>query len=101
MIRHIVLFKLKEFDTAEAKTASMQGIKKALEDLMGKIEVLRAIRVDFNCNPAETWDLILTTEFDSMEDLETYASHPEHVAVGKNFIAPVKADRACVDYEVL
>ena len=101
MIRHIVLFKLKEFDSPKAKKDCMQAIKEALEALMKKIEVLRAIHVDFNCNPSETWDLILTTEFDSMADLETYASHPEHVAVGKNLIAPVKADRACVDYEVL
>ncbi|HCW14385.1 MAG TPA: stress responsive protein, partial [Parabacteroides merdae] len=29
----------------------------------------------------------------------TYANHPEHVAVSKGIIGPVKADRACVDYE--
>lgn len=98
MIKHIVLFKLKEFDTEAAKQESMQGIKNALEGLAGKIDVLRSIRVDFNCNPEESWDIILTTEFDSLQDLNTYATHPEHVAVGKQFIAPVKADRACVDY---
>ena len=99
MIRHIVMFKLTAFETAEAKMGKMQEIKKELEALKGIIDVLRAIRVDFNCNPAEAWDIILTTEFDSLEDLNTYATHPAHVAVGKNSIAPVKADRACVDYE--
>ena len=99
MVRHIVMFKLKEFDTLEAKEAKMQEIKVALEALIDKIDVLRMIRLDFNVNPAETWDIILTTELDSLADVNTYANHPEHVAVAKNIIGPVKADRACVDYE--
>lgn len=99
MVRHIVMFKLKEFDTPEAKEAKMQEIKIALEALIDKIDVLRMIRLDFNVNPAETWDIILTTELDSLADVNTYANHPEHVAVAKNIIGPVKADRACVDYE--
>ena len=99
MVRHIVMFKLKEFDTPEAKEAKMQEIKMALEALIDKIDVLRMIRLDFNVNPAETWDIILTTELDSLADVNTYANHPEHVAVAKNIIGPVKADRACVDYE--
>ncbi|MBQ8531561.1 MAG: Dabb family protein [Parabacteroides sp.] len=99
MVRHIVMFKLKEFETPAAKEAKMQEIKVALEALINKIDVLRMIRLDFNINPAETWDIILTTELDSLADVNTYANHPEHVAVAKNIIGPVKADRACVDYE--
>ena len=100
MIRHIVMFKLKEFENAEAKQAKLNEIKERLEALIDKIEVLKYIHVDFNCNPAETWDLILTTELATLEDVNTYANHPEHVAVAKGRIGPVKADRACVDYEV-
>lgn len=100
MIRHIVMFKLKEFENAEAKQAKLNEIKERLEALIDKIEVLKYIHVDFNCNPAETWDLILTTELATLEEVNTYANHPEHVAVAKGIIGPVKADRACVDYEV-
>ena len=99
MIRHIVMFKLKEFATPADKQAKMQEIKTGLEALIDKIDVLRMIRVDFNVNPAETWDIILTTELDTLEDVGTYPNHPEHVAVSKGIIGPVKADRACVDYE--
>ena len=99
MVRHIVMFKLKEFETPAAKEAKMQEIKVALEALINKIDVLRMIRLDFNINPAETWDIILTTELDSLADVNTYANQPEHVAVARNIIGPVKADRACVDYE--
>ena len=100
MIRHIVMFKLKEFQTPAEKEANMREIKERLEALKDKIDVLRMIRVDFNCNPEETWDIILTTELATLEDVNTYANHPEHVAVAKGIIGPVKADRACVDYEV-
>ena len=53
MIRHIVMFKLKEFATPADKQAKMQEIKTGLEALIDKINVLRMIRVDFNVNPAE------------------------------------------------
>lgn len=99
MVRHIVMFKLKEFETPADKEAKMQEIKEKLEALIHKIDVLRMIRVDFNCNPEETWDIILTTEMDTLADVNAYATHPEHVAVAKGIIGPVKADRACVDYE--
>ena len=52
MIRHIVMFKLKEFATPADKQAKMQEIKTGLEALIDKIDVLRMIRVDFNVNPA-------------------------------------------------
>jgi hypothetical protein len=100
MVRHIVMFKLKEFASPEEKRARMSEIKDALESLAGRIGVLRSIRVDFNINPLETWDLILTAELDSLDGVQIYSNHPEHVAVSKNLIAPVKAGRACVDYEV-
>ena len=101
MVRHIVMFKLKPFETPAEKTAKLQEIKTQLEALKDKIDVLRMIRVDFNINPAETWDLILTTELDTLADVNTYAKHPEDVGVAKGIIGPVKADRACVDYEVI
>lgn len=99
MIRHIVMFKVVAFDTPSEKMKKLQEIKESLEALIDKIDTLRSIRVDFNVNPAETWDFVLTTEHDSLEGLSAYANHPEHVAVSKNLIGPVKADRACVDYE--
>lgn len=100
MVRHVVMFKLKEFASPAEKQAKLDEIKTKLEALIDKIDVLRKIEVKFNCNPEETWDLILITELDSLADVNTYANHPEHVAVAKGIIGPVKANRACVDYEM-
>ena len=99
MVRHIVMFKLKPFETPAQKLAKMKEIKQALEALKDKINVLRYIHVDFNINPAEKWDIILTTEMNTLEDVNTYSTHPEHVAVAKGIIGPVKIDRTCVDYQ--
>jgi len=96
MIRHIVLFKLKAFDTSEQKEAKMQEIKTALENLAPLIPELKRIEAGINRNENEQFDISLLTEFNSMEDLHTYAIHPEHVAVGK-IVREVLEARACVD----
>jgi len=92
------MFKLTEFTSQEEKQAKMLEIKTHLEELINVIECLKFIQVDFNINPSEKWDLILTTELPTLEDVKIYSNHPAHVAVSKELIAPVKADRACVDY---
>lgn len=98
MIKHVVLFKLKAFDSDCEKQAKMNEIKIRLESLIQVIPELKKIHVGLNINPAEKWDVILETEFASLKDLDTYANHPDHVAISKNLIAPVKEDRACVDF---
>ena len=80
MVKHIVLFKLKD-EVPEA------------EKLVVKIEV------GLNMNPGEAWHIALYSEFDTLEDVKFYATHPDHVAAGK-IIAEAKDSRACVDYEL-
>lgn len=95
MVKHIVTFKLK--GTAEERRAAAGQFKAALEALPAQIDVLRAIEVGINENPAETWDIVLTATVDTLADVDTYAKHPAHVAAAA-IIAPVKDSRACVDY---
>ena len=99
MVKHIVLFKLKDEASADEKLAAMNDFKKAIEALPAKIPVIRKIEVGLNINPAETWSIALYSEFDTLDDVKFYAAHPDHVAAGK-LIAEVKESRACVDYEV-
>lgn len=97
MIKHIVLFKLVEFESAEAKQEKLNEIKSGLEALPKLIAELKLLTVGINVNPAEKFDIALTTEFSTMEDLAIYAKHPDHVKIGA-VIRAVLADRACVDY---
>ncbi len=99
MVKHIVLFKLKDEVPAAEKLAVMNAFKNAIEALPAKISVIRKIEVGLNINPGETWHIALYGEFDTLEDVKYYATHPDHVAAGK-LIAEVRESRACVDYEV-
>ena len=96
MVKHIVLFKLKDDASADAKLAAMHAFKDAIEALPAKIPFIRKIEVGLNINPAETWSIALYSEFDTLDDVRQYAVHPDHVAAGK-LLAEVKESRACVD----
>ena len=98
MVKHIVLFKLKDEVPDAEKLDVMNKFKEAIEALPAVIPVIRKIEVGLNTNPGETWHIALYSEFDNLDDVKFYATHPLHVAAGK-IIAEAKESRACVDYE--
>ena len=100
MVKHIVLFKLKDEVPETDKLVVMNKFKEAIEALPAKISVIRKIEVGLNMNPGESWHIALYSEFDNLDDVKFYATHPDHVAAGK-FIAEAKESRSCVDYEIV
>lgn len=62
MVKHIVLFKLKDDASTDAKLAAMHAFKDAIEALPAKIPFIRKIEVGLNINPAETWSIALYSE---------------------------------------
>ena len=99
MVKHIVLFKLKDEAPEAQKLEAMNRFKAAIEALPARIPWIKKVEVGLNINPGETWSIALYSEFDSLEDVKAYAVHPDHVAAGK-LLAEVKESRACVDYEI-
>ena len=100
MVKHIVLFKLKDEVPETDKLVVMNKFKEAIEALPAKISVIRKIEVGLNMNPGEYWHIALYSEFDNLDDVKFYATHPDHVAAGK-IIAEAKESRSCVDYEIV
>lgn len=98
MVKHIVLFKLKDSLSKEEKCDVMNRFKVAIEALPEKISVIRKVFVGLNMNEAETWDICLESEFDTLDDVKLYAAHPDHVTAA-GILKEAKGDRACVDYE--
>lgn len=93
MITNHLLIKLKERNTENAEKA-----KSMLLSMKGKIDVLRDIQVEIDIRHGEaSYDLLLITQFSSMEDMEAYLSHPVHVEVSK-YIADVMESGASVCY---
>lgn len=100
MVKHVILWTLKDEFSAEEKERIKAGIKEGLESLAGKIPGLVEIHVNTNGLESSTADLMLDSLFESVQALKDYSKHPEHVAVADGKVRPFTAVRACLDYEV-
>ena len=96
MVKHVILWKLKDELAGEEKEQVKAGIKEGLEGLAGQIPG----KVRTECLPSSTADVMLDTTFDSVESLKGYAVHPKHVAVADSKVRPYTAVRSCMDYEI-
>lgn len=97
MINHIVLFKLKDYPKEE-KVQIVQELKSLLEGLKAKIDVVKYIEVGTNYElDAKSYDIALISHFESLEDLNVYRLHPEHLKVVER-IKETTSERAAVDY---
>ena len=100
MLKHIVMFKLK--DTAEGanKKENALKIKASLEGLKAKIKEIKFLEVGINISDAtDFYDIVLTTAFNDAKDLEIYQKHPEHLKAAE-FIGKVRLERKVIDYIV-
>lgn len=97
MVKHIILWTLKE----EHNTAAVkQGIKDSLEALQGVVPGLMEIRVQTERLPTSNADVMLYSVLESEAALAGYAVHPAHVAAADTYVRPYTATRACMDFEV-
>jgi hypothetical protein len=98
MLKHIVLFKLKENVEGASKEENAKKIKRDLESLKSMIPQIRHMEVGINCIPGDAaYDVAIYSEFASEADLSIYAKHPEHVKVA-DFVGKVRESRVVVDY---
>jgi len=99
VLKHIVMWKLKDSHEGTDKEEIMDRIKEELEGLKSSIPEIKTMEIGRNSNKLPTsFDVALYSEFESKEDLEIYKEHPEHVKVAQ-FIRQVTADAVVVDYE--
>lgn len=100
MVKHVILWKLKEEYSDSEKANIKKGIKEGLEGLAGQIPGLIDIHVNINGLDSSNADLMLDSSFENEEALKGYAVHPLHVAVADGKVRPYTASRVCLDYEV-
>ncbi|MBU1086942.1 MAG: Dabb family protein [Candidatus Omnitrophica bacterium] len=100
MIKHIVIWNLKENVNGNSKQANAQMLKEKLEVLQGRIPGLLNIEVgiDFSLT-LNSGDIVLYSEFISKEALAEYQIHHEHKAVGL-IVGELCSARHVVDYEI-
>lgn len=100
MVKHIILWKLKEEYSESEKESIKAGIKSGLEGLLGEIEGLTEIKVHTNGLASSNADLMLDSTFVSEDALKAYAVHPAHVKVADEKVRPFTQTRSCLDFEV-
>lgn len=101
MIRHIVMWKLKEYAEGANKTENAKELKSKLLALQETIRELKLAEVGININATDAaYDVVLYSEFESLEALQAYQNHPEHKKLVTEFLDKVRIDKKVVDYEV-
>ena len=99
MVKHIILWQLKDELTPAEKVSVKASIKAGLESLAGKIPGLLEIKVNTCGLASSNADVMLDSSFTDEAALKNYALHPEHVAVADSAVRPFTKSRACLDFE--
>jgi len=101
MIRHIVMWKLKEKAQGANKEKNAQKLKLILEGLRTNIEEIKAVEVGIQTNPdnSEALDVVLICDFETELDFQMYTRNTHHQKA-LNFIESVAEKRYYVDYKM-
>ena len=97
MLKHIVMWKLKDYAEGRSRAENIEYIKSMLEALPGVIKELKFIEVGAAVNADRNYDAVLYSEFESPEALQIYLNHPEHKKVSE-YVAKVREARIAGDY---
>lgn len=92
MVRHIVIWKIKETTTRE-DLLDLKKRSEALRDIPGLVSL------EFEIDPVEgsNAQICLNAVYNTKEDLDSYKVHPIHVEFGTH-LRPLVADRSAFDY---
>ncbi len=100
MIKHIVMWKLKDFAEGADRATNAAKMKEKLESCAALVPGTLKFEVALAQPGLEaTYDVVLYSEFDSKGALDAYGDHPTHQAI-KGFIGAVRESRQCMDYHI-
>lgn len=97
MIKHIVMWNLRG-TTPDEKADSVRRVRAAFDGLQALIPGLTALEIGVDVSGIDyACDVVLYSEFESREALDSYAIHPEHLRV-KRELADLRITRYQLDY---
>lgn len=100
MIKHIVMWKLKDHAEGADRATNARKMKAQLEACAGIVPGILKLEVGLaEAGLEATYDVVLYSEFESKEALDAYQSHPQHAAL-KPFFGAVRDARQCMDYTI-
>jgi quinol monooxygenase YgiN len=100
MLKHIVMWKLKDHAEGADRAANAIEMKRRLDECAHIVPG----QITFEVTVAQpgleaTYDVVLYSEFEDQAALEAYVKHPVHQAVIP-FIGAIREGRQCMDYIV-
>lgn len=100
MIKHIVMWQLKDHAEGADKATNAAKMKSLLDACANLVPGMETFEVALAQPGLEaTYDVVLYSEFESVAALDAYQNHPQHVAL-KPFVSAVRSARQCMDYAV-
>ena len=97
MVRHVIIWTLKDGLSEQEKIGALIKAKKGLEGLKGRVEGLEEISVMIDNLESSNADMLLDSTLTDEAALAAYQKHPDHLEVAK-FIKEITCDRKCIDY---
>ncbi len=99
MVNHYVFWNFNDSMSKEEKTGAGLKIKEKLEAVGKLVPGVVSLEVRINELESSNRDVALLSSFESVEALNAYQVHPEHVNAG-SYIKTVTCNRTCFDFEV-
>ena len=100
MVKHVIIWTLKDEYSADEKRRIAAEIKEGLEGLKGVVPGIVEIKVNTDGLASSNGDLMLDSVFENEDALKGYSVHPAHVAVADGKVRRLAKIRSCFDYEV-
>jgi quinol monooxygenase YgiN len=100
MLKHIVMWKLKEEAEGAGRSENAREMKRRLDECARIVPGILKFEVVLAQPGLEaTYDVVLYSEFTDKAALEAYAGHPTHKALVP-FIGAIREARQCMDFVV-
>lgn len=104
MIRHVVMWKLKDEAEGASKEKNAEKMKLILEGLKINIDEIKSVEVGINITEEDdeagsAYDVVLISDFETELDYTMYTRNTHHKKA-LDFINSVIKDRHFVDYKV-
>lgn len=97
MIRHVIMWKFVDEFEGMNKEQIMDKVTEGFIHLKKTIPEIKFMSVERDVLKTErSYDMIYVTEFESLETLEIYRVHPEHVKIAQ-FIGKIRTAQAVTD----
>ena len=100
MVKHVILWQLKDELTVDEKKKIKAEMVVALEGLVGKVPGLLEVKVQTEGLASSNAEVMLDTTLTDEEALKGYAVHPDHVEAANTYVRTFTKTRLCLDFEI-